>query len=174
MLGGEFLGQGLCHPEEFFIRRGVRAALPDEVIEQFRHLLVKTGSVSCSRMMVLRTLLMIPSAIAFLESFPFSLSFRAMASWIPVLMMSSVRDISPTHPDPPPDRPECSVDEVAHVRLIGLDIEFLPRVFLDGCPDLAVILDFLLQRGRFCGGISRFGKFGATAANARTKTATAL
>ena len=33
-------------------------------------------------MMVLPTLLMIPSAMAFCESFPFSFSFLAMASWI--------------------------------------------------------------------------------------------
>jgi hypothetical protein len=41
-------------------------------------------------MMVLRTLLMIPSAMAFRESFPFSLSFLAIASWMPVSTISSV------------------------------------------------------------------------------------
>ena len=45
-------------------------------------------------MIVLRTLLMIPSAMAFRESLPFSFSFRAMASWMPVSMISSVSDIS--------------------------------------------------------------------------------
>ena len=34
----------------------------------------------------------------FLDSFPFSLSFRAIASWIPVSMISSVSDISPSSP----------------------------------------------------------------------------
>ena len=43
-------------------------------------------------MIVLRTLLMMPSAIAFLESFPFSFNFRAMASWMPVSMISSVSE----------------------------------------------------------------------------------
>ena len=37
-------------------------------------------------------------AMAFLDSFPFSLSFLAMASWMPVLMTSSVNDISPSSP----------------------------------------------------------------------------
>ena len=49
-------------------------------------------------MMVLRTLLMIPSAMALRESLPFSLSLRAMASWMPVSTMSSVSDMSASSP----------------------------------------------------------------------------
>ena len=41
---------------------------------------------------------MIPSAMAFRDSLPFSFSFRAIASWMPVLMISSVSDISPNAP----------------------------------------------------------------------------
>ena len=43
-------------------------------------------------MIVLRTLLMMPSAMAFFESLPFSLSFLAMASWMPVSMISSTSE----------------------------------------------------------------------------------
>ncbi len=49
-------------------------------------------------MIVLRTLLMMPSAIAFLESVPFSLSLLAIVSWMPVWMMSSVREADANSP----------------------------------------------------------------------------
>src|ERR1017187_5464963 len=68
-------------------------------------------------MMVLRTLLMIPSAIAFFESLPFSFSFLAMASWIPVSMMSSVSDISPSSPRSAAGSGlNVRVEEVAHAE----------------------------------------------------------
>jgi hypothetical protein len=83
-------------------------------------------------MMVLRTLLMMPSAIAFGESLPFWLSFLAMASWMPVLMISSVSDSEPRSPS---SRRrvglDVGVDEVAHVRLVGLDVQLFARVLLD-------------------------------------------
>jgi len=42
---------------------------------------------------------------------------------------------------------------VAHVSLVGLDVEILSRVLLDGRTDLAVELDLLLQRRRLRVGV---------------------
>ena len=42
-------------------------------------------------MIVLRTLLIIPSAMAFFESLPCAFSFLAMASWMPVSMIVNSR-----------------------------------------------------------------------------------
>ena len=50
-------------------------------------------------MMVLRTLLMMVSAMAFFDSLPFSLSFLAMALWMPVSIISSVSDSSANSPN---------------------------------------------------------------------------
>ena len=102
---------------------------------------------------------MIPSAMAFLESLPFSFSFRAMASWMPVSMISSVSD----------SRAQLAqigrrvgldvgVEEVAHVRLVGLDVQLLARVLLDGGADVAVELDLLLQRGGLGVGVAGLGE----------------
>jgi len=87
------------------------------------------GSVNWSRTMVLRTLLMMPSAMASCDSLPF-VEFLAMASWIPVSMISSVNESAL----------ECSrqicrigldvgVDEVAHIRLEWLDVQLSPSGF---------------------------------------------
>ena len=48
-------------------------------------------------MMVLRTLLIMPSAMALRESLAFSFSLWAIASWIPVLMMTSESDSDRFH-----------------------------------------------------------------------------
>ena len=97
-------------------------------------------------MIVLRTLLMIPSAMAFFESLPFSFSFLAMASWMPVSTISSTSD-SELQVTQIGGRIglDVGIEEVAHVRLIGLDVQFLARVFFDGGSSIAVELHFLLQ-----------------------------
>ena len=97
-------------------------------------------------MMVLRTLLMIPSAMAFRESLPFSLSLRAMASWMPVSMMSSVSGTWSRSPEVDGwIGLDVGIDQVPHVGLVGLDVQLLSRVLLDGRPDLAVELDVLRE-----------------------------
>ena len=110
-------------------------------------------------MMVLRTLLMIPSAMAFRESLPFSFSFLAMASWMPVLMISSVSDSSPRFAQVSGRIGlDVRVEEVPHVRLVGLDVQLLARVLLDRGADVAVELDLLLQRRRLGVGVAGLGE----------------
>ena len=110
-------------------------------------------------MMVLRTLLMIPSAMAFFESVPFSLSFLAMASWNPGLDDEfRQRHLAQLTQVNRRVGLNVRVEEVAHVRLVGLDVELLTRVLLDRRTDLAVELDLLLQRGRVGVGVAGFGQ----------------
>jgi hypothetical protein len=62
-------------------------------------------------------------------------------------MISSVSDISPSSPKSVGRVGlDVGVDEVAHVRLVGLDVQLFARVLLDGGANLGVELDFLLQR----------------------------
>ena len=85
---------------------------------------------------------MMPSAMAFRDSLPFSLSFLAMASWIPVLIISSVSDSDSSSPSVGRGVGlHVGVEEVAHVGLEGLDVQLLPRVLLDGGADVSVELD---------------------------------
>ena len=102
---------------------------------------------------------MIPSAIALRESLPFSLSLRAIASWMPVSTISSVSDMFPQLAQV--GRwigLDVGVEEVAHVRLVGLDVQLLARVPLDRGAQIAVELDFFLQGRRIGVGIARLGK----------------
>jgi hypothetical protein len=94
-------------------------------------------------MMVLRTLLMMPSAMAFLRELALLVQLAAMASWMPVSTISSVSDSEPRLPSFSGVGLDVGVDEVAHVRLVGLDVQLLARVLLDRRADVAVELDLL-------------------------------
>ena len=51
-----------------------------------------------------------------------------------------------------------SVDEMAHVRLVRLDVQFFARMLFDGSARVAVKLDIFAQRGDFGLGIARLLK----------------
>jgi hypothetical protein len=104
---GQPLHQRLGLAQELLVGRGVRAALLDQVVEQLRHLLVEPRVGELVADDGLADVVDDPSAMAFFDSLPFSLSFLAMASWMPVSMISSVSDISPSSPRSSPDRPGC-------------------------------------------------------------------
>lgn len=79
-------------------------------------------------MMVLPTLLMIPSAMAFCESFPFSFSFLAMASWIQKTSGVSFGSVFPC--SAPPNRRASEVREKLASRDLCLPKH--PRPILPG------------------------------------------
>ena len=84
LLCGQPLHQRLGLSQELLVRGGIRPALLDEIVEQFRHLLVEPGVGELLADDGLADVVDDPFGDGVLRERPFSLSFLAMASWMGV------------------------------------------------------------------------------------------
>ena len=146
--GGEPFHQRLRLSEKLLVRGRILAALFDQVVQQLRHLLVEPGIGE----------LVADNGLADVVDDPFRNRIPGQLALFVKLASDGVVDAG--FDDRLRQRHlaqlteircrvglDVRVEQMAHVRLVRPDVQFLARVLLDGRTDLAVELDFFLDGG---------------------------